>query len=54
MLLFYTKIRKIITYHLEQEALEIFDGEIEVDESYFNVVRKVKRDRGTAGKIIVF
>ncbi|ENW96200.1 IS1595 family transposase [Acinetobacter sp. NIPH 298] len=52
--LFYTKIRKIIAYHLEQEALEIFDGEIELDENYFGGTRKGKRGRGAAGKVIVF
>jgi transposase len=36
--LFYTKIRKIIFHYLEQEALEVFDGEIELDESYFGGV----------------
>lgn len=52
--LFYTKIRKIISYYLEQEALEVFDGEIELDESYFGGTRKGKRGRGAAGKVIVF
>lgn len=52
--LFYTKIRKIVAWHLEQEALEVFDGEIELDESYFGGTRKGKRGRGAAGKVIVF
>jgi transposase len=30
-----------------------FDGEIEVDESYFGGARKGKRGRGAAGKIPV-
>ena len=38
--LFYTKIRQVITYYLEQEATEIFDGQVELDESYFGGVRK--------------
>ncbi|KAF7275363.1 hypothetical protein GWI33_011826 [Rhynchophorus ferrugineus] len=46
--LFYTKIRKIISYYLEQETLEILDGEIELDESYFGGTRKGKRGRGAA------
>jgi len=37
--LFYTKIRKIITYYLSLEAKEVFNGEIEIDESYFGVSR---------------
>lgn len=31
-----------------------FDGEIEVDESYFDGIRKGKRGRGAAGKVPVF
>ena len=34
--------------------LEMFDGEIEVDESYFGGHRKDKRGRGAAGKVAVF
>lgn len=52
--LFYTKIRHVITYYLEQEATEIFDGQVELDESYFGGARKGKRDRGAAGKVAVF
>lgn len=52
--LFFTKVRKIIAYYLEIEALEIFDGEIELDESYFGGTRKGKRGRGAADKMIVF
>ena len=50
--LFYRKLREIIAQHLEEESP--FDGEIEVDESYFGGVRKGKRGRGAAGKIPVF
>jgi len=32
----------------------MFDGDIELDESYFGGVRKGKRGRGAAGKVIVF
>ena len=53
-MLFYRKLREIIAYNLEQEAHEIFDGVIELDESYFGGVRKGKRGRGAAGKIAVF
>ena len=34
--------------------LEMFDGEIEADESYFGGHRKGKRGRGAAGKTAVF
>jgi transposase len=53
-MLFYRKIRSVIAYHLEQEAQEIFDGAVELDESYFGGVRKGKRGRGAAGKVVVF
>ena len=52
--LFYRKLREIISYHLEQEAHEIFDGAIELDESYFGGVRKGKRGLGAAGKVAAF
>ena len=32
----------------------MFDGEVEVDESYFSGQRKGKRGRGAAGKVVVF
>ena len=52
--LFYRKLREMIAYYLEQEAHEIFDGAVELDESYFGGVRKGKRGRGAAGKVVVF
>ncbi|OTG88838.1 IS1595 family transposase [Acinetobacter sp. ANC 3813] len=52
--LFYRKLRQIIMYHLDQDAIEVFQGQIELDESYFGGARKGKRGRGTAGKVIVF
>lgn len=52
--LFYRKIRQIIEYHLSLDANEVFAGQIELDESYFGGVRKGKRGRGAAGKIVVF
>ena len=39
---------------MEQESHEIFDGIVELDESYFGGVRKGKRGRGAAGKVAVF
>ena len=53
-ILFYTKVRRIISFHLEQQASEVFDGCLELDESYFGGVRKGKRGRGAAGKVVVF
>jgi len=52
--LFYRKLREIITYYLEQQAHEIFDGAVELDESYFGGVRKGKRGRVAGGKVVVF
>ena len=51
---YFQRLRDIISYHVEQEAHEIFEGEIEVDESYFGGTRKGKRGRGAAGKVPVF
>ncbi len=34
--------------------LEMFDGEVEADESYFGGQRKGKRSRGAASKVAVF
>ncbi|MDW0502074.1 transposase [Mannheimia haemolytica] len=51
--LFYHKIRLVIEHHLALEAHEIFEGKIEVDESYFGGHRKGKRGRGAAGKVAV-
>ena len=44
-ILFYRKIREVLASHLEGESKEIFDGLIELDESYFGGVRKGKRGR---------
>jgi len=43
-----------LAYHLAHDAQELFDGAVELDESYFGGVRKGKRDRCAAGKMIVF
>jgi transposase len=51
---YFHRLRELIAYHSEQEAHEFFDGEIEVDESYFGGHRKGKRGRGAAGKVPVF
>jgi len=52
--LFYRKLRQLITDRLACVEHEIFDGVIELDESYFGGVRKGKRGRGAAGKVVVF
>ena len=51
---FYPRLGEIIADELEHESHAVFDGEIEVDESYFGGVRKGKRGRGAASKIPVF
>ena len=51
---YYQRLRGIISHQLEQESLEVFEGEIEVDESYFGGTRKGKRGRGSGGKIPIF
>jgi len=53
-ILFYRKIRQAINWHLGRESEETFDGSIELDESYFGGVRKGKRGRGAADKVVVF
>lgn len=50
--LFYQKIRGMIATELNDESP--FDGEIELDESYFGGHRKGNRGRGAGGKIPVF
>ena len=52
--LFYKKLRRIISHHLNINANEIFSGSVELDESYFGGVRKGKRGRGASGKVAVF
>jgi len=51
---YFQRLREIIAAELEAESHEVFDGEIEVDESYFGGTRKGKRGRGAAGKVPVF
>jgi transposase len=50
--LFFLKLRMLITE--KQDSKVIFEGEVEVDESYFGGKRKGKRGRGAAGKVPVF
>ena len=51
---FYHRLREIIVLEIEQENHEVFDGEVEVDESYFGGHRKGMRGRGAGGKVPVF
>ena len=51
---YFHRVREIIALELEGEADTVFQGEIEVDESYFGGKRKGKRGRGAGGKIPVF
>ena len=52
--LFFRKLRERIAEHQEHEIRQAFDGEVEIDESYFGGHRKGKRGRGAAGKVAVF
>ena len=52
--LFYRKVREVISYYLSLEADTVFDGTVELDESYFGGHRKGNRGRGAAGKVAVF
>ena len=49
---YFHRLRELIYHHSEDAGL--FEGEIEVDESYFGGSRKGKRGRGAAGKVPVF
>ena len=52
--LFYRKIRMVISHHLALATDEVFEGPVELDESYFGGRRKGRRGRGAAGKVVVF
>jgi transposase len=51
---YYHRLRLLIYEALELESVEVFTGEIEVDESYFGGARKGNRGRGAGGKTPVF
>ena len=53
-ILFYRKIRMVISHYLALAADEVFEGSVELDESYFGGRRKGRRGRGAAGKVVVF
>lgn len=48
--LFYRKIRLVISHHVALQADQIFKGSVELDERYFGG----KRGRGVTGKVTVF
>lgn len=52
--LYYRKLRQLIADQLARVEHEVFDGSVELDESYFGGVRKGKRGRGATGKVVVF
>jgi transposase len=52
--LFFAKLRAVIAAHQEREMAEVFDGPVEIDESYFGGHRRGPRGRGAAGKAAVF
>ena len=47
---YFHRLREIVALELEAEGEALFDGEIEVDESYFGGNRKGRRGRGARGK----
>lgn len=49
---YFHRLRLLI--YQNSSHMEIFEGEIEVDESYFGGTRKGKRGRGAIGKTAVF
>ena len=49
---YFHRLRLLI--YQNSSHLEMFDGEVEADESYFGGQRKGKRGRGAAGKVVVF
>ena len=53
-ILTYRKIRMVISHHLALAADEVFQGPVELDESYFGGRRKGRRGRGAAGKVVIF
>ena len=53
-ILFNRKILMVISHYLALVADEVFEGPVELDESYFGGRRKGRRGRGAAGKVVVF
>ena len=44
----------VISHYLALVTDEVFEGSVELDESYFGGRRKGRRGRGAAGKVVVF
>lgn len=51
---YFHRLRLLVYEHQKSFETELFDGKIEVDESYFGGARKGKRGRGASGKTPVF
>ena len=51
--LFYRKICMVISHYLALAADEVFEGPVELNESYFSGHRKGRRGRGVAGKVVL-
>ena len=51
---YFHRLRLIIYEHQKRFENTLFEGKIEVDESYFGGIRKGKRGRGSGGKTPVF
>jgi len=43
----------VISHYLALAADEVFEGSIELDESYFGGCRMGRRGRGVAGKVVL-
>ena len=52
--MFHKKIRLLLCHHLEQEALSVFEEEIERDEGYLVGLVRGKSGRGAVGKVVIF
>ncbi|QNT60077.1 IS1595 family transposase [Neisseria musculi] len=53
-ILFYRKIRLVISRHSALEADQVFEGSVKSDERCSGGKRKGKRSTGAAGKVVVF
>lgn len=51
---YFHRLRALIARQTDQAAKKVFDGEIEIDESYFGGTRKGNRGRGAARKVPFF
>ncbi|EYU13415.1 IS1595-like element ISPlu21 family transposase [Photorhabdus aegyptia] len=49
---YFHRLRVLIADYVDEHSM--FEGEVEIDESYFGGKRKGKRGRGSAGKVPVF